>query len=1291
MKENKEKLNGKKAVTCTPVDWEEYRVKKEEKAASSGKKSKKGKQEWEAPVVDEKWAVDTGDDVKVPADADMKEIRMDAVPEKKADAADEVKSERKTSKKKSLNAKLNELGNSNWVSTGNFRHEDDKNLDKLGDKIIDEAAGGQDEFLTNAMRVVSDALKEGEESGGVLKDDGLASPFDLPKLDIHFGDTAELKDISREIEHIEKTNIDQIVREKDLAAAIESQTAREIKQKEDEDMVASVKEGTKGKKKSKSRSASPEETGEETVKERSSKERSSKERSAKDKTAKEKTAKGKSPKERAAKSKNEEILELEEVLTGTAAGAAAGTAAGAAAGAAGTRKSSKKKKSSSAKDPDKVVIRSEEVAAEAAEAAKAPAKTKKSGTKSGSRSSSKSGTKSGAKSDTAAGTKKRAKTAESSKSSSGKSAKSASGAAKSSRKKKAAPEEVKAAVPVRREPEIAKDKPAQPAGPSDFRKKSADWKDVSTQRKAARISLIKQKREEFGKRIRSITPLQWSMVAMALVIFFTGIMTSAVYANYQGEQNKLSAIASLKKYKEDENYKPSSTSVTEEELPEAADEADTVEAKVLSLEMSSVEKDLKIRLIDDEDTLVKDVSWSVTVTSEGGDGGDDDDDDDDDGDVYEDDDKDGTIYITDIAAGDYAVTLNPSDSLSEYVLPNDKQLVSVKAAIEYKVIANIKDEIKSEKEVNVALEDPNGNQAADVETGTALTDTVEWVESSREAAGEEYVEATPDISKTAASVKKEAGWLTALKNIGGGSKKTVSDRSILGFKLPVGYKVAVDELIVEPDDGDETDKDDDDDDDDNNNGGEDSGEVEIVADSLEISGDSSVKVDQSITLVANAKVTSWYTDVDGYVDLTPNGVKCKVAGKKEGTVKVYAEGPAGTDYKEITVKSSDSASLDDVSISISGPSSVAVNSKITIKANCNPSDATVEWSVDDIGDIVKLEDNHDKTCSITGKSEGKVTLTASMKYGDTKKTVSMEITVGGKEEKNYSDSAQIYDSAKNPLYVKDSTGDYRLATYGDYKSGNFSKYYRKQEGYLYTGWQTIDGKTYYYKKDHNFVTGEQIIQGVKYSFGSDGVLSTGSGTLGIDVSKYQPNINWSSVKASGVSYVIIRCGYRGASTGALIQDPYFTSHIKGAKAAGLKVGVYFFTTALNEQEAVEEASMCAALCQGYGINYPIFIDCETSSRPGYNSLSSSERTAIIRAFCSTIKSAGYTPGVYANKTWLTERINASALSGCKIWLAQYSAGGPTYSGHYDIWQYTSKGKVDGIPGNVDMNQSYLGY
>ena len=113
---------------------------------------------------------------------------------------------------------------------------------------------------------------------------------------------------------------------------------------------------------------------------------------------------------------------------------------------------------------------------------------------------------------------------------------------------------------------------------------------------------------------------------------------------------------------------------------------------------------------------------------------------------------------------------------------------------------------------------------------------------------------------------------------------------------------------------------------------------------------------------------------------------------------------------------------------------------------------------------------------------------------------------------------------------------------------------------------------------------------MEYDFGDDGEVSTGSGSLGIDVSKYQPSINWNSVKASGVDYVIIRCGYRGSSTGVLVEDPYFKSHIKGAKAAGLKVGVYFFTQSITVEEAVEEAEYVVELLDGMVLDYPVALD-----------------------------------------------------------------------------------------------------
>ena len=129
---------------------------------------------------------------------------------------------------------------------------------------------------------------------------------------------------------------------------------------------------------------------------------------------------------------------------------------------------------------------------------------------------------------------------------------------------------------------------------------------------------------------------------------------------------------------------------------------------------------------------------------------------------------------------------------------------------------------------------------------------------------------------------------------------------------------------------------------------------------------------------------------------------------------------------------------------------------------------------------------------------------------------------------------------------------------------------------------------------------------------------------------------------------------------------------------------------MNEVEAVEEASMVISLVKGYNISYPVFLDVEASNGRG-DRIDASTRTAVCRAFCQTIQNSGYKAGIYANKTWLNSYLDAPGLSSYKIWLAQYAAS-PSYTRtRYDMWQYSSKGSVAGISGNVDMNISYLGY
>ena len=202
---------------------------------------------------------------------------------------------------------------------------------------------------------------------------------------------------------------------------------------------------------------------------------------------------------------------------------------------------------------------------------------------------------------------------------------------------------------------------------------------------------------------------------------------------------------------------------------------------------------------------------------------------------------------------------------------------------------------------------------------------------------------------------------------------------------------------------------------------------------------------------------------------------------------------------------------------------------------------------------------------------------------------------------------------------------------------------------------------------------------------------------GIDVSRYNTSVDWEKVKADGIDFVFIRIGYRGyGKTGALCNDTAFESHITGALEAGLKVGVYYFTQALNTTEAKEEANYCIEKLKDYEITMPVVLDYEfpntgngfTGGRMYDAKLSKSAATKNCIAFCEAIQDAGYTPMIYANKNDLTSVINGASLGkSYKIWLANYNSKS-TYTGAYEFWQYTEKGKVDGIEGNVDCNFWY---
>lgn len=379
--------------------------------------------------------------------------------------------------------------------------------------------------------------------------------------------------------------------------------------------------------------------------------------------------------------------------------------------------------------------------------------------------------------------------------------------------------------------------------------------------------------------------------------------------------------------------------------------------------------------------------------------------------------------------------------------------------------------------------------------------------------------------------------------------------------------------------------------------------------------------------------------------------------------------------------------------------SVSIPKSVTLYNNASANSLAISTSITDAGGIIKgiswsssnskvvqISKDSKAGCTLTAAGLGDASITATVTYlskpGDKNTTATATVSCAVSVKQFSTDStAQLKDKSGRTLY-KDSECK-KPATVADYNANG--TYYTEP---VYTGWQTIDGKVYYYTSNHQRVTGSQVISGISYNFGSDGALQQGSGKNGIDVSSHQGNIDWASVKAAGINFAIIRVGYRGSQTGALVEDSCFKKNIQGATANGINVGVYFFTQATTEAEAVEEASMALTLCSGYNLSYPIFVDTENGSGAARaNGLDKGSRTACVAAFCKTIANGGRKAGVYASKSWYNNKIDASAFSNYFIWVAQYNTT-CNYKGKYNMWQYSSKGSVPGIKGNVDVNIAY---
>ncbi|MDE6845574.1 MAG: glycoside hydrolase family 25 protein [Lachnospiraceae bacterium] len=200
--------------------------------------------------------------------------------------------------------------------------------------------------------------------------------------------------------------------------------------------------------------------------------------------------------------------------------------------------------------------------------------------------------------------------------------------------------------------------------------------------------------------------------------------------------------------------------------------------------------------------------------------------------------------------------------------------------------------------------------------------------------------------------------------------------------------------------------------------------------------------------------------------------------------------------------------------------------------------------------------------------------------------------------------------------------------------------------------------------------------------------------VGTDISKQTGNVNFASLKAAGVDYVMIRLGGRGYSSGQITLDENFKENIEGAIAEGLDVGVYFYSQAINQDEAIEEVNFIVQNLEPYRahVKYPVAFDMEfvANDEARIDGLSREEKTSIATFFLDGVKAAGYVPMIYGDKEWLIKEVDLAKLQNYDVWLTQ-EEDIPDYPYQYAMWQYSTKGVLNGIKGDANLNICFIGY
>lgn len=787
----------------------------------------------------------------------------------------------------------------------------------------------------------------------------------------------------------------------------------------------------------------------------------------------------------------------------------------------------------------------------------------------------------------------------------------------------------------------------KPAGKSSqtFHEKSSQNRTVKRSASASTAASGRNRKHRSARK-EPMAALDIAIALTGVLVLAAAAFTTSMYLGRNEQNKQMEAVAAVGKNLEAIGMSGeevlSAVAVAAQNVPEEVPGEETTETETetgyeekdleanvdVILKLSSMQKDMKIKFADkNSGKLIGNQPFTVKLEGASSQNA-------------KDDDKDGIIYLKDLKAGDYVVTVTGPDEISGRKAAGISGRVTVKDKIEYKKV-DVTDEIKKESEINVAKEDTAIAPAVE----SVLQDTVEWV----------------------ASTKTPAGNGQEYEEVGKSDIPEPAQARLLEPEIKYAYFAKETQIAVFDQTREESPAE-------NENMPPTESESSSESESTKPSESEGTKPSESESESGSSKPTESESTKPSESESTKPSES--ESATESSTAATEPTKTPETKPEEIKVKK----------ITISGSATVEVGQTVSLSVTVSPDNAankSVRWEIVSGKEFVSVDDKG----TVKGVKAGEAKIKAVAQDGSNVESGISTVKVTEKKINRGDTKTLLKDKNGNQLYCKD--GDtYREATTADYYTKD--KFYRKKANveYRYTGWQTIDGKRFFYDKNGTAVTGEQVIQGVKYTFNGDGSLNTGT-VMGIDISKHNGNIDWNAVKNSGVQYVILRCGYRGSASGVLVEDQKFKSNIQGATAAGLKVGIYFFSQAVNEVEAVEEASMTLSLIKKYRITYPVYIDVESANGRA-DGISKEARTSVINAFCQTIRNSGYTPGLYANKNWLTEKINTGALGGCKIWLAQYVAA-PTYGGRYEMWQYSSRGSIAGIKGNVDLNVSYMGY